>query len=64
MSPLPAVTPTRTTTTEDNARRRVLDRAYPIAKQLAEILELEVPDLAERAKALRKAIGARLADGR
>jgi hypothetical protein len=44
---------------EPLARRHVLDRAYPIAKQLAEILELEFPDLAASAVELRRAIAAR-----
>lgn len=35
----------------------------PFAKQLAEILELEAPDLWEIAKLLRQEIGARLAQG-
>lgn len=43
------------------ARARVLGRAYPLAKRLAEVLELEVPDLAAEAKALRQRIGAALA---
>lgn len=47
-------------------RGRVLDRAYPLAKQLAEILELELPEIAEDAKALRRRIAAALSstDGR
>jgi hypothetical protein len=44
------------------AVRRVLSRAYPLAKQLAEILELEaVEPQATRAKKLRQEIGALLA---
>lgn len=39
-------------------RRRVLDRAYPLAKQLAEVLELEaIEPMATDAKRLRQAIG-------
>lgn len=43
------------------ARRHVLERAYPLAKQLAEILELEDVELGEDAKRLRRAIGEELA---
>jgi hypothetical protein len=46
-----------------HGRQRVLERAYPIAKQLAELLELEVAELAPDAKRLRQAIAvAMLAD--
>lgn len=45
------------------AEARVLDRAYPLAKQLAEILELEpVGSLALDAKRLRQRIGSALAE--
>jgi hypothetical protein len=43
------------------ARRHVLERAYPLAKQLAEILELEDVELGEDAKRIRRAIGQELA---
>lgn len=42
------------------ARRVVLERAYPIAKQLAEVLELEDAELADVAKGIRKRIGVAL----
>lgn len=38
-----------------------LGRAYPLAKHLAEILELEDPELAAIAKRLRQCIGIELA---
>ncbi len=45
------------------ARRRALERAYPLAKQLAEVLELEaIEPLATTAKHVRQAIGAELAE--
>lgn len=44
------------------ARTKALDRAYPLLKQAAEILELEnVEPLATRAKKLRQEVGAMLA---
>lgn len=44
------------------AERKVLERAYPLAKQLAEVLELEaIEPAATRARELRWDIGARLA---
>lgn len=48
---------------ERKGRIRVLERAYPIAKQLAELLELEaIEPMATRAKKLRQDIGAELAN--
>lgn len=48
---------------ERQGRIRCLERAYPIAKQLAEILELEAIEPHSRnAKRLRQEIGAALAD--
>ena len=45
------------------ARRRALDRAYPLAKKLAEILELEaIEPMATSVKHVRQAIGAELAE--
>lgn len=41
-------------------RQWALGRAYPLAKQLAEILELEDEELAATAKALRQRIGSAL----
>ena len=44
------------------ALRHALERAYPLAKQLAEILELEaIEPLATDAKRLRAAIGVQMA---
>lgn len=44
------------------ARRRALDRAYPLLKQAAEILELEALEpWASQAKKLRQEVGAELA---
>ena len=43
------------------ARRHALERAYPLAKQLAEILELEDQALAEDAKHLRRRIAEAMA---
>jgi hypothetical protein len=44
-------------------RRRALERAYPLAKQLAEALELEaIEPLATNAKRIRQAIGSELAE--
>lgn len=46
----------------DQAKRRVLERAYPLLKQAAELLELEaIEPLATEAKRLRQAVGASLA---
>lgn len=50
-------------TEERRARRRVLERAYPVAKQLAEILDLEDAELAHIAKRLRQIIGSELGSG-
>lgn len=48
---------------EREARRRALERGYPLAKQLAEILELEaIEPMATSAKHIRQAIGAELAE--
>ena len=45
------------------ARRRALERAYPLAMQLAEILELEaIEPLATSVRHIRQAIGAELAE--
>lgn len=45
------------------ARRHALERAYPLAKQLAEILELEaIEPMATSVKHVRQAIGAELAE--
>jgi len=42
---------------------RVLERAYPLAQELAEVLELEaVEPLATDAKRIRQGIGAMLGD--
>lgn len=47
----------------DRARNRALERSYPLAKQLAEILELEaIEPLAGMAKNVRQAIGVALAE--
>jgi hypothetical protein len=52
-----------TITPVQRARRRALERAYPLAKQLAEILELEaIEPLATSVKHVRQAIGAELAE--
>lgn len=45
---------------EQAQRRWALGRAYPLAKQLTEILELEDEGLAATAKALRQRIGSAL----
>lgn len=48
---------------ERRARIRCLERAYPLLKQAAEILELEALEpFARTAKRLRQDIGAELAD--
>ena len=48
---------------ERRGRRRCLERAYPLMKQVAEILELEnVEPFARTAKRLRQDIGAALAN--
>lgn len=48
---------------EAMTRRRALERAYPLAKQLAEILELEsIEPMAASAKHIRQSIGAQLAE--
>jgi hypothetical protein len=45
-----------------SSRQRALERAYPLAKQLAEILELEsIEPMATSVKHVRQAIGAELA---
>lgn len=45
------------------ARRHALERAYPLAKQLAEVLELEaIEPAATTVKRIRQAIGAELAE--
>lgn len=45
------------------ARRPVLERAYPLAKQLAEVLELEaIEPWATSAKRIRQAVGVELAE--
>lgn len=45
------------------ARRHALERAYPLAKQLAEILELEaIEPAATTVKRIRQRIGAELAE--
>lgn len=44
------------------ARKKALERAYPLAKELAEILELEEFPEARDAKDLRIAIGWRLSN--
>lgn len=42
-------------------QRRVLERAYPLAQRLANVLELEAdPELVRAAKRLRRAIGQEL----
>lgn len=47
----------------DDGRHRALERAYPLAKHLAEILELEaIEPLASTVKRVRQAIGAELAE--
>lgn len=44
------------------AERKVLERAYPLAKQLAEVLELEaIEPAATTARELRRDIASRLA---
>lgn len=46
-----------------DARHRVLERAYPLAKHLAEVLELEaIEPHATSVKHVRQAIGAELAE--
>ena len=48
---------------ERRGRIRVLERSYPLAKQLAELLELEnIEPFARNAKRLRQDIGAELAN--
>ena len=47
----------------DSTQVRALDRAYPLAKQLAEVLELEaIEPVATMAKRVRQVIGTELAD--
>jgi hypothetical protein len=59
---VPDTTPS-TTALVRLSRRRALERAYPLAKQLAEILELEaIEPLATSVKHVRQAIGAELAE--
>lgn len=48
---------------ERTLRTRALERAYPLAKQLAEVLELEaIEPMATSARHIRQAIGAQLAE--
>ncbi len=48
---------------ERRGRKRVLERAYPLVKAVAELLELEnIEPMARTAKRLRMDIGAELAN--